>query len=201
MKPLTRKQIAFVEAYVGGKSAADSAAEAGYQSNDRHALRTRAGKLLAVPHVRAEIDRRLGKVERRTGVTAERVVREIEPLALSNVDHYEVGEDGRLRVREGAPKNAMRAVQRVKYRTIPQRDGLPPIIECEFALWDKLGALKTLGRHLGVFLPQPKEPAAADRVLDLFHQMLKERNERMRREEGDDVRVVGPVHEIEARTE
>jgi len=192
---LTPKQQRFVEAYVGGKSAADAAIEAGYQSGDRKAMRTRAAKLLSVRRVRAEIERRQGVVARRTGVTAERVVREIEPLALSSIDHYEVGEDGRLRVREGAPKNALRAVQRVKYRTIPQREG-PPIIECEFALWDKLGALKTLGRHLGVFLPQPKEPAAADKVLDLFHEMLKARNERMREDEAREARVV--VHEIEA---
>jgi hypothetical protein len=196
-KHLTPQQQRFVEAYVTGKSAADAAAEAGYRAENRHLLRVNAARVLATPRVRAEIDKRLVVVAKRTGVTAERAVRELETLAMSCVDNYVVDADGRLGLRDGAPKSALKAVQRFKYRLIPRADG-PPIVEVEIALWDKLGALKTLGRHLGVFLPQVKEPDGADKVLDLFHEMLKARNERMRE---DDVRVVNPIHEIEARAE
>lgn len=198
---LTKRQQEFVEAYLqNGGNATEAAKAVGYGTT-RHSNQVRGSKLLKNPQIRLEIGRRQGKVAQTTGIRAKRAVRELAALAFSRIDHYTVGPDGRLALVAGAPENAMAAVQSVKYRTIMRGDA-PPIVEAEIKLWDKPGALRTLGRHLGVFLPPAKpgdEKSSADKAIDLFHEMLKARNERMREAaDAGEVHVVRPVvREIE----
>ena len=84
-------------------------------------------------------------------LSVERVVKEASILAMSSVEHYAIDARGNLVLAPGAPPDAMRAVSRVKKRTLLDRDGAPRAYEVDFALWDKPGSIKLVGQHLGMF--------------------------------------------------
>jgi hypothetical protein len=89
----------------------------------------------------------------RVNMTADSVLEEVACLANASVEHYKVSDDGNLILAEGAPPNAMKAIQSVKRRKIVKEDaagGITITYEVEFKLWDKPGALKLMGRHVGI---------------------------------------------------
>lgn len=75
-------------------------------------------------------------------------------LALSRIDHYIVDDDGNVKLAEGAPDNAMAAVQSVKRKKIVKEDragNLTITYDVEIRLWDKPQPLKLTGRHVGLY--------------------------------------------------
>lgn len=75
-------------------------------------------------------------------------------LALSSIDHYVITDEGQVTLAEGAPPNAMAAVQSIKRKT---RSYYDKVRECEvreydveIRLWDKPAPLKLMGRHANV---------------------------------------------------
>ena len=81
---------------------------------------------------------------RRTGVSADRVVRELAKIAFVNAGDLIDPETASVKL--DASRDDLAAVQSIKVKTFGE-DGL----EHEVKLADKLRALDLLGRHLGMF--------------------------------------------------
>ena len=82
MNKLTPKQKLFIAEYVVDKNATRAAIRAGYSEKTAHSSGPR---LLENVGVKAEIDKKLAKLEEKVGLTAERVMREVAAIATSNI--------------------------------------------------------------------------------------------------------------------
>jgi len=107
------------------------------------------------PHVKAAIDAAIATRISRIEVKQDRVLREVDTVSLSNIEHYRLTDDGNVELAEGAPPDAMRAISGLKRKTrvIPQKNG-EPIVEydVEFKLWDKPGTLRLSMQHRGMLI-------------------------------------------------
>lgn len=103
-----------------------------------------AARLLANVSIQNRIAQLQAEQSRRTGVSADRVVRELAKVAFVNAGDLIDARTASLKS-DAAPDD-LAAVQSVKVKTFGE-DGL----EQEVKLADKLKALDLLGRHLGMF--------------------------------------------------
>lgn len=95
------------------------------------------------PALREEIDRLLAERSRRTGVNADRVVRELARIAFS--DMTDVLDVNAADMREAISRDDSAAVAKIRRRQTSSG------VECEVRMYDKNRALELLGRHLGLF--------------------------------------------------
>ncbi len=102
---------------------------------------------LRKPQIRARIDKSLAAQSSRTGVTADRVVRELARVAFANSQDVVNYDDAT--VKPDAVRDDTAAVASVRVKTIPTKDG--PGVEREVKMHDKLKALELLGKRLGLF--------------------------------------------------
>lgn len=143
---LTPQQDKFIREYLIDLHGTKAAIRAGYAEGSAEVA---ASRLLRQAKIRRVVTVALEARAAKTEITQDRVLRELEHLAFSNVDDYAVSPDGRLVPAEGRPKEVMRAVSSVKYRTRGTGDNV--VREVEFKLWDKPGTVKLAGRHTGLF--------------------------------------------------
>lgn len=146
---LTRQEADFVAYYVEGggvrNTVTDCAKRAGFKSGNG---------LLKRPHVKAEIQRRLGRVMAKKEITAERVIAELGNIAFANIDDF-VDDDYRILSRPSRKK--MAAVQEVTTEVLLDRRKEVPAAEKEdvkrvkLKMYSKLDALNSLARHFGLF--------------------------------------------------
>src|SRR5262245_12884326 len=122
--PLTPRQKRFAQEYL-----IDLNASAAYRRVDRkakrHTAEQQASVLMRNGEVKAEVERLIAAREKRTQITADRVLRELALLAFSSIDDYELDDDGRIVLRPGVEPDAMRAVRRTRFRQRPVV-GIPP---------------------------------------------------------------------------
>ncbi len=97
--------------------------------------------------IRARIDKAMAERSKRTGVNADRVVRELARVAFVNAS--DVIDMNKATVIDGACADDTAAISSVKVKNIPTDDG--EIVEREIRLADKLKALELLGKHIGMF--------------------------------------------------
>jgi len=131
--------------------------------------------LLARPAVAEVVAKASLEQSARTGIIAERVLRELEALAFSDVSHYRLNDDGTVQLAEGAPTNAMKAVQSIKHRVYTDKGG-GTTRTVELKLWDKPAPLRLAGRHVGLFPDRVDD----DRVEELAQRMMQRQLERVR---------------------
>lgn len=141
---MTNKQERFCEEYLIDLNATQAAVRAGYSAKTAN---EQGAQLLANLSVRARIDAALAEQSKRTGVTADRVVRELARVAFANSQDVVNYDDAT--VKPDAARDDTAAVASVRVKTIPTKDG--PGVEREVKLHDKLKALELLGRRLGLF--------------------------------------------------
>lgn len=141
---MTNKQERFCEEYLVDLNATQAAIRAGYSPKTANEQGT---QLLAKVSIRARIDAALAEQSRRTGVTADRVVRELAKVAFANSQDVIDYDDAT--VRSDAARDDTAAVASVRVKTIPTKDGVG--VEREVKMHDKLKALELLGRRLGLF--------------------------------------------------
>lgn len=141
---LTKKQKLFIEEYLIDLNATQAAIRAGYSPETAKAI---GCENLTKPDIRAHIDRAMAERSKRTGVNADRVVMELAKIAFINAADVINADDATLRD-DAAPEDTA-AIQSVKVKTIPTKDG--DGIEREIKMADKIKALELLGKHLGMF--------------------------------------------------
>lgn len=141
---MTNKQKRFCEEYLIDLNATQAAIRAGYSPESAQNI---GSENLSKPKLRACIDAALAEQSKRTGVTADRVVRELARVAFAN--SQDVIDFNSATIKPDASRDDTAAVASVKVKTIPMPDGNG--VEREIKLADKLKALELLGRHLGMF--------------------------------------------------
>lgn len=141
---MTEKQKRFCEEYLIDLNATQAAIRAGYSTASAQQIAT---ENLSKPVIRARIDEALAERSRRTGVTADRVVRELAKVAFVNADN--LIDTQTASIREDASAEDRACIASVKVKTSVGGD--MDITEREIKLCDKLKALELLGKHLGMF--------------------------------------------------
>lgn len=137
---MTKKQDRFVLEYLIDLNATQAAIRAGYSPATAN---EQGARLLANVSVRAAIDKAIAERSRRTGVNADRVVRELAKLGFANIT--DVVDLKTAKVKEGASEDDLSCIQSIKIK--PNEFG----IEREVKMYDKRAALVDLGKHLGLF--------------------------------------------------
>lgn len=141
---MTNKQKRFCEEYMIDLNATQAAIRAGYSAKTAN---EQGAQLLAKLSIRARIDVALAEQSKRTGVTADRVVRELAKVAF--VNSQDVIDFDSATIKSDAARDDTAAISSVKVKTIPMPDG--DGVEREIKMADKLKALELLGRRLGLF--------------------------------------------------
>lgn len=154
LPPLTRRQAAFVEEFTIDLNATQAAIRAGYAEKNAH---VQACDLLNKPQVAQAVAEAKAQRASRVGMVADTVLSEMSLLSHSCLEHYVIDDQGQVKLAEGAPAGAMRAIQSIKRRVEvhPARKDDPEsgykVYNVELKLWDKPAPLKLMGRHVGLF--------------------------------------------------
>lgn len=138
---VTDKQERFCEEYMIDLNATQAAIRAGYSPKTAN---EQAARLLVNVSVQDRLAQLQAEQSRRTGVSADRVVRELARIAFANASDLIDPETASVKL--DASRDDLAAIQSVKVKTFGE-DGL----EHEVKLADKLKALDLLGRHLGMY--------------------------------------------------
>lgn len=148
---LSPRKERFVAEYLIDLNATQAAVRAGYSENSAQPVSSR---LMDDPAVVAMIERRQAQRASNINVTQASVINEVHTLAMSNVAHYTVDDNGDVQLAAGAPDNAMAAIESIKRRKTIREDkagNITIVYDVEIKLHDKPGQLKLLGRHVGLF--------------------------------------------------
>lgn len=172
---LPPKRAAFVREYLVDLNATKAAVRAGYAPR---AASQMGFDLLRNPKVNAAIQAAKASRAERVDVTADRTLVELARLGFTDMRHYADWDEHGVRIKpsEELTEDQARAVLQVKSkrRTIPQK-GQDPIVEVEVdvKLHDKLRALESIGKHLGLFEVNTVTPEAVNTFLASIVQVLQ----------------------------
>ena len=160
MAKLTPKQQRFADEYLIDLNATQAAIRAGYSPKSAE---QQGSALLRNPKVRAYIDERMAEHSRRTGVTQERIIRELariaflDPTKLVNMDKAELLDD--------ATEDDRAAIAAVKVKTISGEE--TEMVEREIRFADKIKALELLGKRFGMWIDkQQVDVQGAVQIID-----------------------------------
>lgn len=150
---MTPKQARFVEEYLIDLNATQAAIRAGYSAKRADAI---GHENLRKPEIATAIEEARKRLSERTGVTTERVVKELARIAFADVrdlftwdkDHACYVPSRDLSDDEAAAVSSVKA----KTRHFTTDAGTETTTELELKTYDKLGALDKLGKHLGMFV-------------------------------------------------
>lgn len=143
MAKLTAKQKKFVEEYLIDLNATQAAIRAGYSPNT---AQEQSSRLLSNVMVKNEIDKAMAQRSRRTGISQDRVLRELAKIAFVNPNDVINFSDATVKM---TSEENLAAIASVKVKKIPGEYG--DATEREVKLYDKLRALDLLGKHLGIY--------------------------------------------------
>lgn len=144
MAKLTEKQRRFVDEYLIDLNATQAAIRAGYSVKTAD---KQGWQLLEKTRVAEAISEKMAERSRRTGVNQDRVVMELAKIAFVNAADVIDSDDATIKA--GATADDTAAIQSVKVKVIPTKEGEG--VEREIRLNDKLKALELLGKHLGMW--------------------------------------------------
>jgi phage terminase small subunit len=142
---LADRRERFVAEYIIDLNGKQAAIRAGYSEKTAEA---QASRLLRNVKVQEAIAAAKAARAERTGITADRVLAELELLAFSDHTHYQVSDLGGVTLADGAPAGAHRAVSSIKHRIRTDEDG-EVTREVEIKIWDKPGMLRLAGSPRG----------------------------------------------------
>lgn len=134
---LTARQERFVEEYMIDLDAKNAAIRAGYSARSAKTLGPRLKKM---KNVAARIEEEQAKRARRTGITAERVLRELAQLAFFDASKCLGMLNGDMEKMEELERETA-SIAAIKIG----KGGI------EIRFHDKTRALELLGRHMGIF--------------------------------------------------
>lgn len=134
---LTARQERFVEEYMIDLDAKNAAIRAGYSARSAKTLGPRLTKM---KNVAARIEEEKAKRARRTGITAERVLRELAQLAFFDASKCLGMLNGDMEKMEELERETA-SIAAIKIG----KGGI------EIRFHDKTRALELLGRHMGIF--------------------------------------------------
>lgn len=172
-RPLTPQQQRFIDEYALDQNATAAYIRAGYRTRGNSA-ETCASRLLRKAQVRAAIAEAQAERSARLGLTADRVLEELAALAFAKLGDFVTWGPDRfeLRASDAVDSRALMTVKQVR-KVVGRTGGADddddgdPIIQEErsIRMHDKLGPLKLLGQHLGLFAEKVDDlRAEAERI-------------------------------------
>lgn len=178
------RQQRFIHEYMVDFNATAAAIRAGYSPQ---AASTQATRLMSEPFIQVEIQRLQAQHASKCAVTAERVIAEFAKLGFANMlDYMKVGPDGdpvldfsKLTRDQGAALTEVTVEDFVDGRGDDARD----VKRVRFKLADKIGALTSLARHLGLFVDKTEitvQTNPRDVPPDATFEQIKEDYKRLR---------------------
>jgi phage terminase small subunit len=142
---LAPKQTRFVEEYLIDLNGKQAAIRAGYSARSAE---VQAARLLGYAKVHAAVREAMQARSRRTGVTADRVVAELAMIGFANMRDLWPRRGERIDL-DGLDQDRAAAVEEITIdESIDPSGVLHPRIHLK--LRDKIGALSSLARHLGM---------------------------------------------------
>lgn len=144
MAKLTEKQQRFVDEYLIDLNATQAAIRAGYSVRT---AKEQGSQNLTKLNVQQAISEKMAERSKRTGVNQDRIVMELAKIAFINAADVINSDDATIK--EGATIDDTAAIQSVKVKVIPTKEG--DGVEREIRLNDKLKALELLGKHLAMW--------------------------------------------------
>ena len=144
MAKLTAKQQRFVDEYLIDLNATQAAIRAGYSPDT---AMEQGYQLLQKTSVSNAISQTMAHRSHRTGITQDRVLRELAKVAFVNAN--DVIDPDSATVRDDATEEDLACIQAVKVKI--SESGMGSSSEREIKLYDKMRALEMLGKHLGLF--------------------------------------------------
>jgi len=149
---LTRKVRMFCRAYIINFNATDAGLYAGYKSRDT--ARSQGSKLLKRPEVKAYVDHLVARRTKRLDVTADKVIAEYAKIAFLDVATFYDSEGHLLPFSKMSPEN------RGAVASLTYDNNFAPVIKTH----DKLKALDSLSKHLGLYEKDNKQTKSDDTI-------------------------------------
>ena len=173
-KPLTKTERAFLNEYLVDLNGRRAYQATYKRCKSENAARVEASRLLTKPNVVAELGRSLKRLQERTELDADEIIREMKKLAFANQQDYSgFGPDGvKLKDSDSLTRDQLAAIGEVR----DTRTGRHKIFQLK--LPDKKGALDSLARWAGIEkMPKPSEtPLRIEIVGDMpFSEIRKRR--------------------------
>ena len=140
---MTEKQKRFVDEYLIDLNATQAAIRAGYSVKTARSI---SNELLTKPDIQACIEQKQAVIARRTGISQDRVVRELAKMAFVNITDVV---DSNGRIRRDATNDDLACIESIKVKQMESDTGSSE--EREVKLCSKLKALELLGKHLGMW--------------------------------------------------
>ncbi len=173
-KPLTKTERAFLNEYLVDLNGRRAYQATYKRCKSENAARVEASRLLTKPNVVAELGRSLKRLQERTELDADEIIREMKKLAFANQQDYSgFGPDGvKLKDSDSLTRDQMAAIGEVR----ETRTGRYKTFQLK--LHDKKGALDSLARWAGIEkMPKPSEtPLRIEIVGDMpFSEIRKRR--------------------------
>jgi phage terminase small subunit len=157
---LTAKQERFVGEYLLDLNATQAAIRAGYSEKTAAAV---GHENLRKPKIAARIEEARAKRAETTEVTANRVLKELSRIGMSDVRKL-FTDDGQLRAIHELDDDTAAALASVEVITkrLPGNGEEPPEVEYvhKMKFWDKNSALDKIGKHLGMFIERHEHTGA-----------------------------------------
>lgn len=159
---LTDKQNLFVKEYLIDFNGTRAAIAAGYATPRAS---EQAYQLLQKTTVQEAIQAEMVKREKRTEITADKVLQELALIAFADMKDYatiDAGGGVTLKTFEEMPEGASKVIGKIKEKrkelAESEGEGKSVVIDTqlEFGHWDKTKALELLGKHLGIFTDKLK---------------------------------------------
>ena len=147
MAGLNDKQRRFVEEYLIDLNATQAAVRAGYSEKTARSI---AQRLLTNVDIQNAISEAQNARSKRTQITQDRVLQEFAKIGFSDIRSL-FTEAGNLRSLNTLEPDAAAALSSVEVVTKNLGDGEVEYVH-KIKLWDKVGSLTQMGRHLGMFV-------------------------------------------------
>ncbi|MBS1003179.1 terminase small subunit [Acetobacter thailandicus] len=147
MASLNDKQLRFVAEYLIDLNATQSAIRAGYSEKTARSIGQR---LLTNVDIQNAISEAQSVRSIRTQITQDRVLQEFAKIGFSDIRSL-FTEAGNLKPLSDLEADAAAALSSVEVVTKNLNDGGVEYVH-KIKLWDKVGSLTQMGRHLGMFV-------------------------------------------------
>ena len=158
---LTMKQEKFCQEYVIDLNGTQAAIRAGYSEPT---AQEQSSRLLSNVIIKDRVEALQSKIQERTEITADSVVKELAKIGFMSIDEL-YNESGDIKAVHSLSDKAKASVSSVK---ITEKaivcDETSKVIErtTEMRLWDKGKALVELRKHLGIFSEDNRQKAVAE---------------------------------------
>lgn len=154
---LTEKQERFCKEYIIDLNATQAAKRAGYSDKTAFEIGYQLLKKTLVQEIiQAQMDARAKRLD----ITADRVLKEYAKIAFSDIRKF-YDEKGHLKHPKDIDDDSACALSAIETEQIFSRDGDGIGIVKKIKVHNKLGALDSIARHLGMFEKDNKQKADA----------------------------------------